>query len=296
MFFPTPKEHGRRLAWVTGAGGLIGNYLANTPRGDDWQVRALTRPQLDLSDSVSVERAFRSDSPDLVLHCAAVSKVIACAADPPLAWRINVEVTRHLAELAESIPFVFISTDLVFDGRLGNYDESASPNPLSDYGETKAAAEAIVLNNPRHTVIRTSLNCGTSPTGNRAFNEEMALAWKAGRTLRLFTDEFRSPIPAEITARAIWEFARNGQVGLFHVAGADRLSRWDAGRIIAHLNPELNPRLIADTVRNFTGPPRPRDTSLDCRKAAKALSFRLPGLREALEGNRPFHEPVQPVP
>ena len=74
-----------------------------------------------------------------------------------------------LAELAAEIPFFFLSTDLVFDGQTGNYDESAPVNPLSIYAETKAAAERIVLANPRHTVLRLSLNGGTSPSGRPRF-------------------------------------------------------------------------------------------------------------------------------
>jgi len=102
-----------------------------------------------------------------------------------------VEVTRLLAELAADVSFLFISTDLVFDGKRGWYDESSPVSPLTVYAETKVEAEQIVLQNPRHTVIRTSLNGGTSPAGNRGFNEELRRAWEAGKPTRLFVDEFR---------------------------------------------------------------------------------------------------------
>ena len=185
---------------------------------------------------------FRLQNPQLIIHCAALSKSPECEANPALARKLNVEVTALLAELAADIPLVFLSTDLVFDGRTGNYDETAPVNPLSVYAETKAAAEQVVLANPKHTVIRTSLNGGTSPTGDRGFNEQMRRAWQAGQTLRLFTDEFRSPIPAEVTARAIWELAAQNKPGLYHVAGSERLSRWQIGQLLAARWPELKPR------------------------------------------------------
>src|SRR4029079_11562981 len=120
---------------------------------------------------------------------------------PALAHRTNVDATALLAELAADIPFVFFSTDVVFDGRAGNYDESAPVNPLSVYARTKADAERVLLPNPKHTVIRTSLNFGSSPSGRSAWNEQLREAFTRGETLKLFTDEFRCPIPAMITAR-----------------------------------------------------------------------------------------------
>src|SRR5207249_2407239 len=108
-----------------------------------------------------------------------------CQAKPESARWANVDVTAMLVHLAGDIPFVFFSTDLVFDGCKGNYDETSPVNPLSVYAETKVAAEKIVLANPRHLVVRTSLNAGTSPTGDRAFNEQLRLAWQRGERVRL---------------------------------------------------------------------------------------------------------------
>jgi dTDP-4-dehydrorhamnose reductase len=221
--------------WITGAGGLIGNYLLQTaPRFEEpTAIVGITRAELDLTDFAAVKREFNRQRPRLLIHCAALSKSPECQANPALARRLNVDVTAQLAELAADIPMVFLSSDLVFDGKAGNYDESAAVNPLSIYAETKVAAERILLANPRHTVIRTSLNGGTSPAGNRGFNEELRRAWQAGESLRLFTDEFRSPIPAQVTARAIWELTERNRPGHYHVAGGERLSRWQIGQLLA---------------------------------------------------------------
>lgn len=262
--------------WITGAGGLIGSWLVRTAGQAAHSVLGLTRAQLDLTDFPAVRRFRNQHTPQLVIHCAALSRSPECEANPVSARRLNVDATAFLAELAANIPFVFFSSDLVFDGCAGNYDEASAVNPLSVYAETKVAAEKIVLSNPRHTVIRTSLNCGASPAGDRGFDEQMCRAWKQGRTLRLFTDEFRCPIPAETTARAVWELATQGQAGLFHVAGAERLSRWRIGEIIAACWPELEPRIQSASLSEYSGAPRPPDTSLNCAKAQHLLSFALP--------------------
>jgi dTDP-4-dehydrorhamnose reductase len=272
------------LAWITGAGGLIGSYLQRTAPAH-WTTLALTRNILDLADKSAVEELFRKDQPALVIHSAALSKSVACEKDPPLARKLNVEVTAQLSALATGIPFFFFSTDLVFDGKRGNYDETAPVNPLSVYGRTKAEAEQIVLRNPRHTVIRTSLNAGISPTRDRGFNEEMRVAWETGRALNLFVDEFRCPIPALVTARAIWELIDKHTAGLLHLAGAERLSRVEIGNALAIRWPQLVPRIKAGSLKEYSGPARSPDTSLNCAKAQALLSFPLPRFTQWLREN-----------
>ncbi len=270
----------RSTVWITGAGGLIGSHLVKSAPlcAPDFNVVALTRRQFDLADFPALCRSFERYQPRLIIHCAAVSKSTVCEQNPALAKKINVEVTARLAELAADIPFIFLSSDLVFDGRQGNYLESAPVNPLGVYGETKAAAEQIVLAQPRNLVIRTSLNGGISPTCDRGFNEEIRRAWQQGRALSFFTDEFRCPIPVVATARAVWELALRNQPGLYHVAGSERLSRWQIGQLLAERWPQLNPKLQPGRLKDYRGAPRSPDVSLNSAKAQKVLSFPLPGL------------------
>lgn len=279
-----------KLVWITGAGGLIGHYFIQTASrfAADWKVRGLTRPQLDLTDYKSAREKFQQDQPQLIIHCAAQSKVPACQADPKLAWQLNVDVTENLAELAADIPFIFFSTDLVFDGSKGNYVETDATNPVSVYGETKVAAEKVVLQNPKHIVIRTSMNCGNSPTGDRGFSDELRQSWMGGETTTLFTDEFRCPMFAGVTCRAVWELAEKNLGGIFHLAGGERLSRLEIGQLIAASYPELNPKIQAGSLANFKGTPRAPDTSVNCAKIQKLLSFPLPKFSEWLREHPDF--------
>ena len=281
------------LAWITGANGLIGNYLVQTALrfATRWRVRAVTREQFDLLDFTAVCREFQKDKPQLVIHCAAISTVGDAQKNPELARRVNVEVTKRLAELAAEIPFVFFSTDLVFDGRKGNYSETDVANPLTIYGATKLAAEEIILKNSRHLVVRTSLNGGRSATGNRGFNEQLRRSMQtSGQGMKLFTDEFRCPIPAVETARAVWELAQKNCAGIYHVAGAEKLSRLQIGQLLIQRWPEVTTKIESGSAKEFPGPPRALDTSLDIAKVQKILSTPLPGLGEwlAANPNEPF--------
>jgi len=274
----------KNVAWITGAGGLIGNYFVQTAQGfaPHYQIQGLKRAMLDLTNAKAVREQFQRDQPQLVIHCAAQSKVPACQADPKLAWQSNVDVTQTLAELAANIPFVFFSTDLVFDGRKGNHVETDATNPVSVYGETKVAAENIVLQNPRHIVIRTSMNCGKSPTGDRGFSDELKQSWIRGETTKLFKDEFRCPMFAGVTCRAIWELVEKNVGGIFHLAGSERLSRVEIGKLVAARFPELNPKIEIGSLAEYKGAPRAPDTSVNCAKIQKLLSFPLPRFSEWL--------------
>jgi len=270
--------------WITGAGGLIGSQLLEQAEtlAPSWSAIGLTRPVLDLTETDRVRSRFRQQQPKLIVHCAALSRSPECQRDPQRARRLNIEVTRNLAELADDVSLVFLSTDLVFDGRKGDYREDDPVNPLSVYGETKAEAERIVLTHSRHLVIRTSLNAGRSPTGDRGMDEQLIAALRAGHAMKLFVDEFRCPIPASATARAIWELIGGRATGLFHVAGSEKLSRWRVGELLTGRQPKLRSLISASSLKEYQGAPRSPDTSLNCTKAQSRLSFRLPGFSEWL--------------
>ncbi len=269
------------LAWITGAGGLIGSYLVRTaPRwAPHWHILPLTRSLVDLTDERAVRTLWQSWMPDLVIHCAALGRTADCQRDPRLAHRVNVQATALLASLASDIPLILFSSDQVFDGSKSWYAESDAVNPVNVYGETKAAAERIVGSNPRHTIVRIALTAGTSLTGDRSFVEDMCRTARHHH-LTLFTDEFRTPIPAGAVVRAIWELVGKDEPGLYHLGGSERLSRLEIGEALARWFPEFASRIEPGSVKNYHGPKRPADLSMRCEKIQQLLSFPLPGLRE----------------
>ena len=286
------KKSDFKRIWVTGAGGLIGSHLQKVPISPDLCLMyPLHRGALNLCDFRAVDEWFSRSSPDAVIHCAAMSKTGACQRDPDQAWLQNVTVTEHLAALARDIPFVFFSTDLVFGGDSRNYREESPTNPRMWYGTTKVAAEKVVLRNPRHLVLRTSINFGDSPTGDRAFNEDMLLGWVRGVVPSLFVDEFRCPIAAKVTAELTLELLEKGACGLFHFAGGERLSRYEIGCAVAEFYRRRigrgaldisaeNLRVNDDSLKNYQGPPRCPDASMDVSKIEAFLGRKVPRFTE----------------
>jgi dTDP-4-dehydrorhamnose reductase len=271
-------------AIITGAAGLIGQYLVKTASrwAPGWDVQGLSRAELELTETSNLEARLHALKPDLLIHCAALSRTKDCEQDPELARRINVEGTAHLAQLSQDIPFIFLSSGEVFDGKAGWYGETDEPNPINVYGQTKLEAEQPVLRNPRHTVVRIVLTAGTSENGDRGFVEDMCRAATAGKDVTLYADEFRCPLPAGVIARVVWELVDRKQPGLYHLGGSERLSRCEIGEALLPWYPELKDRVLKGSARNHVGSPRPADLSLRCDKIQGLLSFRIPGFREWL--------------
>jgi dTDP-4-dehydrorhamnose reductase len=275
------------LAWITGAGGLIGHELVQSAQqwAAGWNIRGLQRAELDITSHAQVQALYAAGCPKLIVHCAAISKSVACDANRELAARTNVDATRALAEIAAQSRIVFFSTDLVFDGRKGHYTEDDPPNPLLFYGETKARAEEALRGHPNCAIVRISLTGGHSPTRDRGFNEEMKKAWRAGKTLDLFTDEFRSPMAAPVTARAVWELALSSATGVFHLCAPERLSRWQIGEHLVRKHPEFARQIRAGSRRDYKGPERPADTTMNPAKIQQLLSFPLPRFSDWLRAD-----------
>jgi dTDP-4-dehydrorhamnose reductase len=145
----------------------------------------------------------------------------------------------------------------------GNYTEHDPPSPLSVYGRTKADAERAVLAHSAHVVVRVSLLFGPSCNGRPSFFESQVTALRNGQSIRVFEDEWRSPLALSTAAKALVEIAMSDVTGLLHVGGPERLNRLEMGqRLAAHLG--ANPALIEAVSRTTApGEPRPRDTSLN---------------------------------
>ena len=279
------NERNDAPVWVTGAGGLIGSYLVKTFSAKGLSVRGITHREMELTNCGQVMDAFVKDHPAAVIHCAAISSSVICQQNPGLARRVNVFTTRFLSDIASDIPFFLFSTDLVFDGKQGDYHPEDTVNPLSIYGETKAEAEQYILSNPRHTVIRTSLNGGISPRGSRGFNEEIRNAWRAGKELCLFSDEYRCPIAAKLTAEIVTELLEKQVAGIVHVAGGKRLSRYEIATLLAGIYTDVKPLMREGSLREYKGAPRAPDTSLDISQTEELLGHSIPGLGEWLQQN-----------
>ncbi|HRT41327.1 MAG TPA: SDR family oxidoreductase [Phycisphaerae bacterium] len=264
---------------VTGASGQLGGHLLRQLKRDtvnktllalagrgpvDENVKTL---RVDLANEQDLRRAVDDFRPTHVVHAGAITAVSDAYQRPQDAERVNTYATRVLADAAElcAARFVFISTDMVFDGTAAPYRESDPPRPLSHYGRTKAAAELLLVGRAHVLIIRLPLMYGL-PCGARetTFSRQLA-AVRRGEPLKLFVDEWRTPVWIQDAARAVIGLARTGLTGLIHVAGPERLSRFDLiERIVAAMG-IADAKLQPVSRLSIAAPePRPADLSLDC--------------------------------
>jgi dTDP-4-dehydrorhamnose reductase len=281
---------------VTGATGQLGAYLVRELIARGRQVVAWghfgpaavfgipARP-VDLTASAALASAFREARPDVVIHAAAMAAVSDCARDPVRAEAVNTLATGALGRLCDAAGarLVSVSTDLVFDGERAPYRETDPPAPLSVYGRTKAAAERAVLESAGQAVVRVSLMFGPSINGRANFFDGQVAALRAGQPVRLFHDEWRTPIGLATAARALIEIADADVTGLLHVGGPERMSRAEMGERLAGYLGVATAGIDAGSRLSAIGEPRPRDTSLDASRWRGLFPATVwPGIEEAL--------------
>ena len=209
-----------------------------------------------------------------------------CFRDPTQARRTNTTATRLLAELADRQPahFIYVSTDLVFNGTKRWYTETDCPAPLSVYGQTKAGAERAVLDHQHHLVLRISLLFGPSINERPSFFEQQIQSLRDGTPCKLFEDEWRTPLSLDVAAKGLLVAAASNMSGILHLGGAERMSRLEMGQRLARVL-EKDARLCQAISRAdvTTAEPRPCDTSLACKLWDETVSdFQRPGYEEAL--------------
>lgn len=265
---------------LTGASGFLGYNICKAA-AHHWHVHGIIRNahfdfpgialhRLDITDASAVKTLFSSISPDAVIHAAAISDANYCQQHAQESYSVNVAATVLLSEFCakKNIPFVFTSSDLVFDGKKGNYKEGDAVNPVSKYGEQKAEAENLVLKIfPDAAVCRLPLLLGDG--GGKGYLHALLAKAKKGEALKFFTDEFRSPLGGMSAAKGLL-FAIKNFKGIYHLGGKECLSRFELGEKIAAAFGISTHQLLATKQSELQmAAPRPADVSLDSSKAFK---------------------------
>ncbi len=233
---------------VTGLNGIIGwnIYLrarekyetAGTYRKDHPALRSDTIHRVDMHDKKGLEELFQQIRPDYLIHSWAMCDLDLCEQMPEMARKINEEGTANILSAASKLislkKFIYISTDHVFSGERGEYTENDIPDPKHVYGRTKFEAEKKVqASGLPYLIIRPGLAIGASLQGNKGPRDFLFTRIRAGKTTHYFTDEWRTPIPAELLGQKVVELAVSGKKGICHVAGQELISRFDLAKRLA---------------------------------------------------------------
>jgi dTDP-4-dehydrorhamnose reductase len=285
---------------VTGANGLLGQKLCLLLNQDkSVELVATTRNQLnfqlasgrfcalDITNQSHVENVIAIEKPDVIINAAAMTQVDQCETEREACWLNNVTAVDYLVRAAEKTKshFIHVSTDFIFDGSAGPLDEKALPNPLSYYGESKLAAEQVVIDSTlQWAILRTVLVYGVTKDMSRS----NIVLWvkkslEEGKKINVVNDQWRTPTLAEDLAMGCALAAKKRATGVYNISGEEMMTPYDIAIQTAEFF-KLNKDLIAQTdSTQFKQPAqRPPKTGFVITKAKNELTYRPHSFREGL--------------
>ena len=267
--------------FLTGANGQLGRELQKRLTGTDFMATDL--PEMDITDVETVAAMIGDYKPDTVIHCAAYTQVDAAEEKMDLAWRINVIGAQNVAMACRSVnaSMVYISTDYVFDGKLGRfYTEFDAVNPLGVYGKSKYAGEVLARQaNERLYVLRTAWLYGEGPN----FVRTMLKLGQERDELQVVNDQYGCPTSTVDLAEAVLRIIGTGRYGTYHVVGSGVTTWHGFARKVFELSGNTRVRVMPVTTEQFVRPAlRPAYSPLDTRLLRLALGWSPRPWEEAL--------------
>ncbi len=227
---------------VTGSNGLLGqkiterilhtvqfNLVATSRGANRYPIKeGYVYAEMDILNPAQVRMVIEQFKPDAIIHTAAMTNVDTSQAQPDDAYQLNVVAVQTLVNIASehNIQLVHLSTDFIFDGAHGPYDEIAAPNPLSHYGVTKLQAEEVIKNEQfRWVIIRTILVYGIVSDMSRSNIVLWAKgALEKGDPIKVVNDQWRMPTLAEDLADGCLLAVEKDAYGVFHISGKDMMT------------------------------------------------------------------------
>jgi dTDP-4-dehydrorhamnose reductase len=181
---------------------------------------------IDLDDEPAVVELFTRIRPSLIIQCAGVCDVSNCEESPEFAWAVNVDAMRILiAHAPPEARIVYCSSDHVFSGDTGPYSETTPTDPLSVYGQTRVAAEQLMLARPNTVIVRSGPWIGPSASGKNGHLDWLRYRHGRGLPMTVVADEARSVVWAEDAAARVWALAESTITGIRHVVATRTVSR-----------------------------------------------------------------------
>ena len=266
---------------ITGGSGLLGVNWAWTRRKDDDTWIGLHKRQIHLDgvrecnlfDTNSLEKTIKTLAPNVIIHTAGITNIDACEQTPTQALKVNRDLAKKFAKIAFShnITFVHISTDHLFEGRLGMLDEEAIRLPLNIYGQSKFLGESAVLAaNPKALVLRVNF-FGWGPHYRLSFSDWILTSLASGTLITLYDNVYFTPLYTGQIITYAHRLIEQNATGIYHITSSDRLSKFDFGMKLANAF-GYNKKLITRGAYNPNkGTPRPLDMSLSNVKLQRTI-------------------------
>ncbi len=287
---------------ITGANGLLGQKLVKllmaerdisliaTARGESrlGTYGDVVYESLDITNRQSVLDVIGRHRPDAIINTAAMTNVDQCESEKAACDALNIDAVSYLNEAAEQTGafFLHLSTDFIFSGNEGPYDENGIPAPVNYYGESKLLAEEIVRNSKtKWAIARTVLVYGIVPDMSRS----NIILWvkgslESGKSIQVVDDQWRTPTLAEDLAMGCYLIVKNQAQGIYNISGGDMLTPYEMAIKTARFF-NLDEKLINKTdSTKFTQPAkRPPKTGFIIDKAKNDLGYKPHTFEEGIQ-------------
>jgi len=262
---------------VLGASGQLGVDICKT--FEDEHLITPTHQDLDISNLSGVNAFLENNHPEIVINCVAYHDVAGCELNSELAYLLNFQAVKNLSIACNNVgaKFVHISTDYVFDGYKGNYNENSLTNPLNVYGKSKISGENIITRNSQDYIIgRVSSLFGLKGSSNKGLNfVEKVINFK-GDSMKIVSDQVMSPTYTMDAATLIRGLVNDDYKGIAHLNNEGACSWYEFASEIIHLcdlNIKLEP-ITLDLITSIVQTPK--------NSSMKSLHIKNRSWREAL--------------
>jgi dTDP-4-dehydrorhamnose reductase len=292
------SEH-RKTIFITGANGLLGQKLCRDFSSSYKIIAADLQPDnlvsfpnlsyetLDITDRRALEFHVRFYKPQVIINAAAYTDVDGCETHRTQAWAANVGGVKNLVRACHKhgTKLVHLSTDYIFGGESGPYSEDDPPHPVSFYGETKLESEKVIKESEiEYLIVRTNVLYGFGKKVKKNFLLWLLEKLSAGEKLKIVDDQFNNPTLADNLSECILEMAERNLSGIFHIGGAEYLSRYDFALKVAEVfgfkEAEITP-IKTDSLKQKAK--RPSRGGLKTQKAQSILKTKLLDVKEGLK-------------
>lgn len=281
---------------ITGSAGLIGSALYKYLSGR-FDVHGLDIVQTDTVNYVvdvssgRLHAVLEEIRPNVIIHAAAIKSLAVCENERQSCWGINTQSTGEIAKFAEEsfAKVIYLSSDMVFDGREGNYSEFDEPHPTNWYGTTKKVSEEVLSRLDNSAICRTAFVLGDLNEKDRKVLEKEILSdvldnqslfpyyvsarLKQGKVVRLPDTIISSPATTKLLQKAIERVIEKDLSGIFHIASCESISRYKLGLAIAALVGGDSSLIIKD--ESVISELRPKDLSFNVHKTYELLGLNL---------------------
>ena len=240
----------------------------------------------DISKRDEIKKVIFDFYPDVIINAAAYTNVDKSESERELAWKINVKGVEYLAESARIIDahLIHISSDYVFDGKSGPYNENEKPNPLGYYGRTKLASEnALRISGSINTIIRTNVLYGIASKSRPDFVRWVVQSLRENKEIRIVIDQINNPTFIDDLVQAINKIIDFNKTGIFNIGGKIFLSRYDFTLMIAdYFNLDRSLILPITTEELHQPAKRPLKSGLIILKAETEIGYKPSTIIESL--------------